>query len=218
MENQSRHEQFKMPLDDGTPALFRTLRAEDKEALRKGFEYLSERSRYLRFFSYIEHLTEEQLEYLTHVDQKSHIAWAAMDLNHPEIPGMGIGRMIRSESKPRTAEMAITIADRYQKRGLGKMLFAILYQRAQEEGIQRIGFYVMPMNRFLCSKLRNAGAEIRYEDGIFQIDLPVYKDISKIVDSPDAEPMQKLLDRIKELRKKKDLSLLEQLKRLGRQW
>jgi len=216
MRESNTHEQFRINLDDGTPALFRTVRSEDQDALRKGLEYLSERSRYLRFFSYIDHLTEEQLEYLTRVDQKKHIAWGALDLNHPEVPGMGIGRIIQSDSKPRNAEMAITIADHYQKRGLGKIIFALLYQRAQEEGIQKIGFYVMPMNRFLCSKLKNAGAEIRYEEGVFQIELPVYKDVSKIVDSPDAQPMQQLMDRLKQLRREKDNSLLEHLKQLGR--
>ena len=205
------HEEFQAKLTDGTNALYRTIRPDDKERIREGFKQLSERTRYLRFFSYMEHLSDEQLHYLTDVDQQMHVAWAVMDLDHPDVPGIGAGRFVRTEKNPENAEMAITVVDHYQHKGAGKTLFGVLYQRARELNVRNLQFYIMPSNRFLCSKLNELGAAIQYEEGIFNVELPVYKDFSRFERDYKARYLRKLTHKIQQYRNKKQKGILEQL-------
>ena len=55
------------PKDGSTPITIRSIRPDDREELRDGFRKLSPISRYQRFFSEIQELTEQQLDYLTQV-------------------------------------------------------------------------------------------------------------------------------------------------------
>src|SRR5207245_5586873 len=68
-------------LDDGTRILLRPLRREDREVYLRGFEHLSERSRYMRFFSPKNLLNETELHYFLDVDHHDHEALAAVDLD-----------------------------------------------------------------------------------------------------------------------------------------
>jgi len=48
----------------------------DKEFMLKGFDHLSESSRYLRFFAAQQRLTDYLLKYFTEVDGINHVSWA----------------------------------------------------------------------------------------------------------------------------------------------
>ena len=87
-------------LRDGTPVRVAPVLPEDRQRIRVGFEALSGNSRYLRFFSGIDRLSEEQLDYLSHCDQVNHVAWGAMDPTCADWPGLGLGRFHRDADRP----------------------------------------------------------------------------------------------------------------------
>src|ERR1044071_6508070 len=96
-----------MPI--ATDIFIRPLGAADHQALNTAFERLGAESRYRRFLSAMPSLTASQLRYLTEVDQRRHVALAAVDASDGIV---GVARFFRLERSD--AEPAIAIVDDYQ--------------------------------------------------------------------------------------------------------
>ena len=164
-------------LRDGTKILLRPIRPEDRSRLEAGLQRLSPASRYLRFHATVEQLTDEQLTYLTEVDHHDHVAIVALDLDHPDEPGVGVARFIREPYERGTAEAAITVADRYQGQGAGTILLGALAHRAREEGVQVFRNYVLDGNHAMLEVFDHLGAHREREaDGLWRVDLKVPED------------------------------------------
>lgn len=169
--------QHEVTLRDGTRAILRPIRPSDKERLRRGLALLSPRSRFLRFHTPVVELSDEQLRYLTEVDYHDHMAWVAIDPEHSEEPGMGVARYIRLVDDPTVAEAAITVADAYQGRGLGRVLLRVLGESARASGIDTFRSYVLDENAPMLAIFRRLGARIeREEDGVLRVDLDLPQD------------------------------------------
>ena len=125
-------------LVDGTAAVLRLVRAEDKALLRAGFDRLSPGSRYLRFFAAKQELTEAEVAQLTEIDGVDHVALGAVRQG-PDggWEGLGVARFVRDPSVPDMAEAAVTVTDPAQGNGLGRLLLARLAEAARERGIMR---------------------------------------------------------------------------------
>lgn len=169
---------FTMALADGELFDFRPVRQDDWKIVQAGMSALSSRSRYLRFFSYISQLSEEQLHYFTDVDQHDHVAWLALAHDQTEHPGVGIARFIRLQSQSNMAEFAVTVIDQYQQRGLGTILMAILYRMAGINDIEILRGFVLQENTHMINWLVRLGALSRYENGVIQMDIAVNDDVS----------------------------------------
>lgn len=122
-------------LRDGTVVLISRLTPEDAPLLAEGFARLSEESRRLRFLTPKPTLSSSELRYLTAVDGHRHEALGAIDPSTGR--GVAVGRFIRDARDPTRAEVALTVSDEWQHRGLGKLLLTRLVDRAREEGIDR---------------------------------------------------------------------------------
>lgn len=154
--------------------LFRPIRPDDKGKLVAGFEKLSEESRYRRFFRQIDHLSDEQLRYLTEVDFKDHGAWIAVLADDPGQPGLGVGRWIRIPKEPMVAESAITIIDEYQGQGLGSTLLWIIARSAVEQGVTALRVWIQGENLPVISMLRDFGVVPKHwESGVSELDIPL---------------------------------------------
>lgn len=183
-------------MDDGTPIVLRPLRPGDKPLLVKGLEELSPASRQSRFFSPFHHLSERQLDYLTNVDQRRHVAWGAI-LEDEQMAGVGIGRFMRLEDEPETAEIAVTVLDRFQHQGVGKLLFALLYRMAGRMGIEKFRAYILLSNQSLVHNLKALGAQlISHADGAVEIDLPIWENPADHADAPEIDSFQAALDEV----------------------
>ena len=120
-------------LRDGTEVLITRVNSSDAPLLADAFARLSEESRRLRFLGPKPTLTDSELRYLTEVDGHQHEALAAID---PETGrGIAIARFVRDLNDPKRAEVAITVADDWQRRGLGRLMLGRLADRAREEGV-----------------------------------------------------------------------------------
>src|SRR5579884_2031299 len=132
-------------LRDGRTVVISRLTAEDTQLLADAFERLSEESRRLRFLAPKAHLSLAELRYLTDVDGHRHEALGATDPATGE--GVAIARFVRDPEDPGRAEVAITVADDWQRRGLGKIMLSRLVDRARSEGVQRFTALVSTDNR-----------------------------------------------------------------------
>ena len=80
-------------------------------------------------------MTYEQLVALTHIDHESHEALVAIDAATGE--GVGVARYVRVPDDPARAEVACTVVDPWQHRGVGSALAERLAARAAAAGIER---------------------------------------------------------------------------------
>jgi RimJ/RimL family protein N-acetyltransferase len=164
-------------LRDGSRVLLRPGLPADRALLVEAFERLSPESRYRRFFAPVKTMSAPLLDYLTSIDYVDHFAWAAISaepgpLGEPY--GVGVSRYVRL-ADPAAAEMAVTVVDDWQGRGLGRVLLDALVLEALENGIERFEGDVLVENRPMQEMLRRTGARFRPEgSGIlrFSIDLP----------------------------------------------
>ncbi len=184
-EVQARGDRFEAHLDDGTRVLFRPIRPTDKERLRAGFERLSPTSRYLRFFRHIDHLSEEQLRYLSEVDFENHFAWMAVLADTPGEPGVGVGRWIRMPGEPDVAEGAVTVADDYHNRGLGKTLLWLMARSAIQHGVRSFRAWTLGENHPMLELLKAMGARPgRWEGGVLELVVPLPEKVEDLNETP----------------------------------
>jgi RimJ/RimL family protein N-acetyltransferase len=112
----------------------------------------------MRFLGVKKALSAAELRYLTDVDHHDHEALAALDRHGGH--GVGIARYVRDPDDPQAAEIAITIVDDWQGRGLGTELLARLSDRARQEGIRRFTALTAADNVAVAALLRNVGARL----------------------------------------------------------
>jgi RimJ/RimL family protein N-acetyltransferase len=124
-------------LPDGAPVLIRPIRADDKRMLTDGLRRLSDESVQRRFLTPKRSFSRTELRYLTEVDGRDHVALVA---EHPSGPArrlIAVARFVRLAQDPDAAEVAITVADDWQGRGLGSLLSEQLAADARRVGIRR---------------------------------------------------------------------------------
>jgi len=165
----------------------RPVMPEDREQIQSGMAALSHESRYFRFFTSAAQLSGQQLHYFTEVDQRAHVAWIALDASNPEHPGLGIARFIRIKEEPTVAEMALTVIDAYQRRGVGRILLAILYLSAEAQGIQMLRAVVAGENTTMLKWLHGLGATGSCERGEYRLNLPVHCAPERLPQTPSGE-------------------------------
>ena len=145
-------------LRDGSAVLIRQVHSTDAALLAGGFARLSAASRQMRFLGVKKDLSAAELRYFTDVDHHDHEALGALDRGSGH--GVGIARYIRDADDPQAAEIAVTIVDDWQGRGLGTELLARLSDRARREGIRRFTALADAENVAVAALLRNAGARL----------------------------------------------------------
>lgn len=165
-------------LRDNSRALLRWVREGDIPRFRAGFEQLSDTARFSRFFDHLNRLSEAQLRYFTQIDYVNHMAWGALDLDRPSVPGLGVARYVRLPKQPedagKVADLAVTIADAAQGSGLGTALMACLHCSASESGFAAFSCDVLDSNRAFADRLERLGATVTgHDDGIISLRWPV---------------------------------------------
>lgn len=127
-----------LELRDGRRLRLRPLRPDDKASLVEAFERLSPESRYRRFFTAKDRLTDAELRYFTEVDGIDHFALGLAEIAEGggDGPGVGIGRFVRLANEPEVAEPAIAVVDAMHGNGLGRLLMLRLCAAAAERDIR----------------------------------------------------------------------------------
>ena len=113
---------------DGRAVRIRPVLPDDAGKIAQFHSSLSERTRYLRYFGSRDVLTDKELRRMTHVDYRDRMAFVA-ELG-AEIIGMAIYERLPNSS---FAEVAFTISDQHQGRGLGSIFLEHLAGAAAED-------------------------------------------------------------------------------------
>jgi ribosomal protein S18 acetylase RimI-like enzyme len=149
---------------DGTVVGLRPLRRHERELVARFYAGLSAESRYRRFLQPMPRLPQAMLRRLLAVDGRRQVAVVAT------VDGecVGIARWIALADEPGTAEVAVTVTDRYQGRGIGRLLVQALRRLGVRAGLTSLVFLVEPTNRPALGLLRSLGVELAFCDGLVQ--------------------------------------------------
>lgn len=159
------HWEADVVLVDGGTTHLRPIQPSDADALQSFHVAQSERSRYFRFFTAKDRLTDEDLDRFTKVDHRDRVALIAT--RGDEI--IGVGRYDRINDN--CAEVAFNIADSHHGRGIGSVILEHLAAAAREQDIGRFVAEVLPGNTQMLHVFTNAGYEVaeEYEDGVISV-------------------------------------------------
>lgn len=148
-------------LPDGTPALVRPIRRDGGPVLVEALRRLSPQARYQRFLSAKGTLSESELNYLTGYDGVNHLELVLVvaDAHGTERFPVAVAQCVRERDDPALAEVAIVVADEWQRRGVGTALFRSLARRAWEVGIRRWKALMLAQNAGARKLLERVGTK-----------------------------------------------------------
>ena len=133
---------------------YRRLRAGERGPVLEVFGGLSERSRRLRFLGAKPRLADRELAQLADVGRSGREAVVAVD---PETGAtVGLARFVRDADAPE-AEVAFSVVDDWQGRGVGRQLLAELAALAREERILRFRALTSRDNHAAVALMRGLG-------------------------------------------------------------
>ena len=160
-------------LRDGSHVRIRQWSPSDRELLVRGFYRLSPTSSYRRFLSAAPVLTSAMLHQLTDIDHRDHEAILALDEREKE--GLGVAHYVRSIERPELAEVALTVIDDWQGRGLGTLLLEVISARARQEGIKTFSALMLAENREMRDLLDRLGPVrvIDQEPGTVEVEVAI---------------------------------------------
>ena len=143
-------------LADGTVVQLRPIRPDDVPLLVEFHEGLSVETSYRRFFGVHPHLGPGEAEHFCCVDSVDR--FALVGVVDGEI--VGVARLERLQPAV-TAEVAFVVADRYQHRGLGRILVQRLAAAARERGVAEFVAETLAGNQAMLHLLPSAGFEVK---------------------------------------------------------
>lgn len=139
---------------------------QDAPILLDLFSHLSPASRYLRFSKALDEPSMERVrqeaERLARLGPPQDMAWLAFtDL--PEQPDAPVAAVRYVRSAPGEAELAISVRDDQQQRGIGSALLLFAFQQARQQGLERLTATFRSENKAIWSLLRRSPLPVSWE-------------------------------------------------------
>lgn len=162
MEKLFFHPDMRMDFDWRNIYQFRlgSVRPHNKKQISEGLRDMSPESIRYRFLGSKRDFSEQELQYLTTLDGWNHYAIGVEERTELK-RGVAIIRMVRSSELETEAEIAITIIDEYQKKGLGLFLMNLMMLAAYERKIEKLSFTFLPQNEAISKLIARIGPPIQ---------------------------------------------------------
>ena len=182
---------FLMPIPikarDGTELMLRPVLPGDTQRVAQAHIMFSPETLYRRFLS-VRTPTETVLTYLFEVDYVDHFVWVVTA--GEDGPVVADARFVRDQDDPTIAEIAFTVADAYQGRGIGTVLFAALAVAARVDGVTKFHARVLSDNLPARALLDRLDAPwIRDEPGV----------VAATVEVPDPTKLPVKIEHLKQI-------------------
>ncbi|MBA4150821.1 MAG: GNAT family N-acetyltransferase [Verrucomicrobia bacterium] len=134
-----------LQLADGPVVRFRHVRPEDEPLVTEAIRTSSRETLLHRFFSPIRKVSPDLLRKLLTIDRSQGACFVGVISENGKERIICGARYVRLE-KPGSAEIAITVHDDFQRRGLGSYLLKMLVELARADGIRCFEADVMTSN------------------------------------------------------------------------
>ncbi|MBI1911375.1 MAG: acetate--CoA ligase family protein [Deltaproteobacteria bacterium] len=159
-------------LRNGQSLRVRPIRPDDKKRLEELFYRLSPRTRYLRFQYAKDHITEQELKYFTEVSPPKRFAYVATigEAENERIIAVGRWDMLPDGKR---AEIAFTVEDNIQLRGLGTILLEELSKAAGMYNITGFEAQVLEENARMLEVFDESGFKLKkhFAEGLYSISI-----------------------------------------------
>ncbi|MBT8212050.1 MAG: GNAT family N-acetyltransferase, partial [Acidimicrobiia bacterium] len=157
-------------LNDGKTVRMRPILPEDRAGLQDLVAAMGERSQYYRFMQVKGELTEKELDHFTLLDYADRMAFVVEQKKEL----IAVGRYDRDPDEPTVAEVAFSVADDHQGRGIGTRLLAHLTDYARDNGVTAFRAFVLNANHVMMRVFRSAGFVMHreLEAGVYTVDFP----------------------------------------------
>jgi acetyltransferase len=147
-------------LRDGREVRVRPIRPEDAGREQRFFDRLSDQSRYQRFMQYMRELPPKLLARFTQLDYDRELALVALWQDE----FVAVGRYTPNADGV-TAEFALTVADDWQGKGLGRALLERLCETARAAGYRALVGHILEANRDMLELARHVGFTETHHSG-----------------------------------------------------
>jgi GNAT superfamily N-acetyltransferase len=147
-------------LPDGERVTIRVVRPQDADALQTYFRGLSGETRYRRFLGALTELTPKQLARLMAMDGPDELALLAFTETGGTSCLVGEAVLATMPGSARS-EMALSVADAWQRKGVGTALVCDLECRARMRGARYLYGDVLRTNIAMKNLARKAGFSLR---------------------------------------------------------
>jgi acetyltransferase len=149
------------PLGLSHSVAVRPIRPEDIDLETEFAHKLSRETRYNRFLGAGVRLTPKLLEQFTRIDFSRDMALIASTTIEGIEAAIGVARYVRLADGV-TCEFAITLADAWQGRGIGRKLLAMLIETAREHGVEHLIGEVFASNTPMVQLARSLGFRVDF--------------------------------------------------------
>lgn len=176
-----RHYACEERLTDGQKITIRAARPTDGPKIRRAFSLLDSRTRYMRFLSQKDKLTDEDVARITGADfENAIVLLATIGEGQDEAVIGGVSCfVVNPGAAQRDAEVAFTVEQDFQGRGVGAALMRHLARIAAAKGLHSLEAEVLCNNAPMLSVFRRCGLPMttRQEDNLLYVSLAL-KDAS----------------------------------------
>jgi acetyltransferase len=149
---------------DGVQYVIRAIRSSDDDLELRFIESLSETSRYNRMMYALSEATPAFIRSLVDVDYRNTMAVIAVLPADVETM-LGVARYATESPGATQAEFAVTVADAWQRRGIGQQLLRELTTHARDCGITTLRGTLLATNEAMIGLARALGVPTRRVDG-----------------------------------------------------
>ncbi|MDO8616624.1 MAG: GNAT family N-acetyltransferase [Dehalococcoidia bacterium] len=162
-------------LKDGSTVHLRPVRPQDEAAMRSLFARLSPRSLYLRSHHQARRVSPEEVRRFTHVDYEDAFGLVATLGEPPRERIVACGMYNRLDGRSDRAEIAFTVEDSHQGRGIASQLLDQLAITARDHGVAVFEADVLGENESMMEVFKESGFPLqsRLTYGTFHVAFPI---------------------------------------------
>ena len=147
-------------LNDGTDIIIRPIRPEDAEIEQEFIRGLSAESKYFRFMNSIHELSLEMLVRFTQIDYHNEMALVAINPGPKGEEEIGVARYMTNPDK-KTCEFAIVVSDRWQGKGIARLLMQKLLDIARNRNLEVMEGQVLANNYRMLELMASMGFQVQ---------------------------------------------------------
>jgi acyl-CoA hydrolase/GNAT superfamily N-acetyltransferase len=147
-------------VNDGTLLNFRPIHPTDEPRMRDLFYKLSEATIYYRFMGYQKRVSRQQIQDFVYIDHRNDVTILGTmpEAHGEEIIAVGSYYL---DQKTNLAEVAFTVSDSWQNKGIGTFLLNFLIRIARRNGIRGFTAEVLRDNKAMQAVINKSNCKIK---------------------------------------------------------
>ena len=160
----------------GEKVFVRPIRPDDEPMMREMFYNFSEKTKYLRYHAALKSMPHNKMQVFCTIDYETEMALVALFGPPGGERVVGVGRYM-TDPEQQSAEVAFSVQDDWQRKGLGTYFFERLVQIARERGIKTFHAYVLVENSGMLKIFHRSGfvVETQTEGDVVRVTMKLPK-------------------------------------------